>query len=295
MATNIIGFGYTFFPVLIWAALRFGSQGAVTVTAMASAVAIWGTAQEVGPFVRGALHESLLALQAFMSIAAGTGLVLAAEVAERQRMAAYLQVSLQEKEVLLKEVHHRVKNNLQVISSLLNLQADSLTDPLLRVLVTDSQQRIRSIALVHELLYHADNLAQISLAQYITRLVQELTHAYVIAPERIALQTQIEEAWVDLDTAIPWGLLLHELLSNCFKHAFPKGQAGVVRVELRATAQQRLVLRVEDTGCGFPVGLDFRATNSLGLQLVCELTEQLQGTIALERDGGTCFTITVPA
>jgi two-component sensor histidine kinase len=187
-----------------------------------------------------------------------------------------------------------VKNNLQVISSLLHLQAGAVDDPQLETLFRASQERLHAMALVHDLLQQADNVARINLAHYAARLTGELARTYAIDPERISLETEFEDVWVGLDTATPCGLLLHELLTNCFKHAFPEGQTGRVRVALRATAEQTLMLQVGDTGCGFPDDLDVRATDSLGLQLVCALADQLRGTIALERAEGTHFTVTFP-
>jgi two-component sensor histidine kinase len=126
------------------------------------------------------------------------------------------------------------------------------------------------------------------------RLTDELGRTYAIDPKRITLETEFEDVWVSLDTAPPCGLLLHELLTNCFKHAFPEGLTGRVRVELRVTDEQTLMLGVGDTGCGFPDDLDFWATDSLGLQLVRTMADQLRGTITLERAEGTHFLITFP-
>ena len=223
------------------------------------------------------------------------GLVLAHwDITSRKEAEEQLQAALQEKDALLREVSHRVKNNLQVISSLLNLQAGAIDDPRLGTLLRASQDRLHAMALVHDLLQQADNVVRINLAQYAARLIDALAHTYAIDPERITLETELEDVWVGLDTATPCGLLLHELLTNCFQHAFPEGRTGHVRVALQTTAEQSLVLRVGDTGCGFPDEVDFRTTDSLGLQLVCALTDQLQGTIALERAEGTHFTIRVP-
>jgi two-component sensor histidine kinase len=194
----------------------------------------------------------------------------------------------------LREVSHRVKNNLQVISSLLSLQEGAVDDPRLGPLFRVSHERLHAMALVHDLLQQTDDVARINLGRYAARLTDELARAYAIDPGRITLETALEDVWVGLDTATPCGLLLHELLTNCFKHAFPEGLTGRVRVELRATDEQTLMLRVGDTGCGFPEDLDFRTTDSLGLQLVCVMTEQLQGTITLERAEGPLFTILVP-
>jgi PAS domain S-box-containing protein len=223
------------------------------------------------------------------------GLVLAhLDITTRKQAEEQLQAALREKDILLREVSHRVKNNLQVISSLLSLQEGAIDDPRLGTLFQASQERLHSMALVHDLLQQTDNVAQINLAQYAARLIEELARTYAVDPARITLETELEDVWVGLDTATPCGLLLHELLTNCFKHAFPDGRTGRVHVALRTAAEQTLMLRVGDTGCGFPDDLDFRATDSLGLQLVCTLAEQLQGSIALERAEGTHFLITFP-
>jgi two-component sensor histidine kinase len=223
------------------------------------------------------------------------GLVLAHwDITTRKQAEARLQAAVQEKDALLREFSHRVKNNLQVIASLLSLQAGAIDDPRLGTLFQESQDRLHAMALVHDLLQQADNVSRINLAHYATRLIEALARTYAIDPARITLETQLEDVWVGLDIATPCGLLLHELLTNCFKHAFPEGQTGRVRVALQTMAEQTLMLRVGDTGCGFPDDLDFRATESLGLQLVGMMAEQLQGTIALERAEGTHFTVLVP-
>jgi PAS domain S-box-containing protein len=218
-------------------------------------------------------------------------------VAERtaalQALNDRLEAGLQEKEVLLKEIHHRVKNNLQVIVSLLSLQHQATNDPQVLALFEESERRIRSMALVHETLYQTGNLGRFELAQYIPTLNAQLLQAYGVEPHRIAVHLDLAEVTLPFDMAVPCGLILNELLSNVLQHAFPDGQAGGMTVTLTHAAD-RVTIRVRDTGCGFPVHLDFRQTESLGLQLVCALTEQLDGTIALERSGGTAFTVTFP-
>jgi PAS domain S-box-containing protein len=218
-------------------------------------------------------------------------------VAERtaalEALNARLEVSLQEKEVLLKEIHHRVKNNLQVVLSLLSAQSTTVQNPIVHAFVQESERRIQAMALVHETLYQGSNLAQMSVAAYVEVLGQQLARAYGVDHGRIIVQSQVEGVTLSMDTAMPCALILSELLSNCLKYAFPGGAVGDVTVTLTHTAD-RLSIRVRDSGCGFPEHLDFRTTASLGLQLVCALTEQLGGTIALERNGGTTFTITVP-
>jgi PAS domain S-box-containing protein len=215
------------------------------------------------------------------------------DITERKRMKAQLQASLHEKEVLLKEIHHRVKNNLQIISSLLDLQAESVPDPQVRAVFTESQHHIQAMALIHESLYQSQNLAYLDAAEYLRRLSQRLFEAYHPPDGRVTLTLALEAVALEPNRAIPCGLLLNELLSNCLKHAFPKGQTGEIHIALRA-CQEEVTLSVRDTGVGLPEGLDFRHTNSLGLQLVYLLTEQLGGTITLERTGGTTFTLTLP-
>ena len=212
------------------------------------------------------------------------------EIALRESEAR-LQAALREKEILLKEIHHRVKNNLQVVSSLLSLQHHTIKDAALRELFHESERRVRSMALIHETLYQAPDVGRFDLAHYLRTLGIELFRAYGVDPARITLSNHIEEVVLPLETALPCGLILNELLSNALKHAFPDGQRGGIRIELQALPDQQVVLRVVDTGIGLPSGLDIHQTDSLGLQLVCALTEQLQGTITVARHNGTVFTL----
>ena len=150
------------------------------------------------------------------------------------------------------------------------------------------------MALIHETLYQSSDMACFRLAPYVRRLSDSLLRAYGVEPGRVTLKTHLDELALPLDSAIPCGLIFHELLSNALKHAFPDGQYGEISLELRAEPDQHATLRVADTGVGVPEGLDFRRTDSLGLQLVCALTEQIEGTITMERRGGTAFTLTFP-
>lgn len=219
---------------------------------------------------------------------------LLADIAVRQRAEEALKAALQEKEILLRETHHRVKNNLQVISSLLDLQAEASADPQVRAMFEDSQHRIRAMALIHETLYRGDGLAQINAADYLQPLSAQLAEAYRTLNNRVVLKCQVEEVWLSINKAVPCGLILNELLSNALKHAFPEAATGEILIVLRREAPGSCTLIVSDTGIGFPEGLDFRTTESLGLQLVCLLTEQIEGTISLERRGGTAISITFP-
>jgi two-component sensor histidine kinase len=224
-----------------------------------------------------------------------------ADIAQRQRIEEELRDSqarlgsaLQEKEILLTEVYHRIKNNLQVISSLLDLQADMVADPQVRALFEDSQQRIQAVAILHESLSQAKNVARIPAAEYINRLSTQVFQAFAPPGDRITLSIQADPIWIEVRNAVPCGLLVNELLSNSLKYAFPGDQGGEVTIALRATAEGQMVLIVRDTGIGFPADVDFRHTDSLGLQLVCLLTEQLGGTIELERASGTQWTLKFP-
>jgi signal transduction histidine kinase len=229
--------------------------------------------------------------------AAATLAAAKAEAERRARVAeeaqALLQASLHEKEVLLREIHHRVKNNLQVIGSLLHLQSDQLKDPEGLALFEDMQNRIRSMALIHESLYQTGDLARFNFAGYIESLSTHLVQSYQAETSHIRLYTALDKLAFDVDTAIPCGMLLNELLTNALKYAFPDGRAGDIHIVLRAEAGQ-VTLSVRDTGIGLPESLDFRNTESLGLQLVCMLTEQLGGTMTLTRERGTAFTVTFP-
>jgi two-component sensor histidine kinase/HAMP domain-containing protein len=219
---------------------------------------------------------------------------LEAEILERKQAEAQLQASLVEKETLLKEIHHRVKNNLQVISSLLYLQSHALTDPQQQALFRESQDRVRSMALIHETLYQSNDLARIDIAHYLEHLVRHLCRSYSVEMHRITLTIQAEPVFLDIDRAIPCGLILNELLTNALKYAFPGDRTGALHLGLQAAPEQ-VMLVIRDTGVGLPEGVDVEHTPSLGLRLVHMLTIQLGGTLTLERGEGTAWTLTFPA
>ncbi|NJK73261.1 MAG: GAF domain-containing protein [Microcoleus sp. SU_5_6] len=214
---------------------------------------------------------------------------LQAELCDRKQAETNLKTSLAEKEILLKEIHHRVKNNLCVVASLLELQSNTLTDPQLAKMFEESQNRLYSMALIHEKLYRSPNLAQIDLGEYLEDLVTNLFHSYNVSGNRVKLQVLTEPIALNIETATPCGLIANELVSNTVKHAFPNGKAGTVSVECYQTSDRKIHLFVKDNGVGFPEGLDFRQTSSMGFQVVCTLTEQLEGTIELDSTNGTVF------
>jgi PAS domain S-box-containing protein len=214
----------------------------------------------------------------------------AAVLASTERLKA----SLQEKEVLLKEIHHRVKNNLQVISSLLKLQSGQIKDRTTLDIFTESQNRIRSMALVHEKLYASGDLSRIEFGEYVRSLTSLLVRSYGSRTARVGLAVDIEAVHVGIPVAVPLGLIINELVSNCCKYAFAPEGAGTIRVTLRPRDAATLLLSVADDGVGFPAHVDFRHTETLGMSLVRTLTDQIQGTIELHVDGGTEFRIVFP-
>ena len=220
---------------------------------------------------------------------------IARDITERKQIEAQILASLEEKEIMLKEIHHRVKNNMQIISSLLDLQTDMLQDEQVRGLFKESQQRIRSMALVHEQLYQSSDLARIDFAEYIERLTDHLLRSYGARADNVTLHLDIAPLSLSIETAIPCGLIINELISNAFKHAFPDDQAGEIWIEVQPADNQRLSLAVRDDGVGLPSGFDFRRTPSLGLTLVNTLIKQLNGAIELNRGKGTEFAISFAA
>ena len=210
---------------------------------------------------------------------------------ELARSAEQVRSSLGEKEILLKEVHHRVKNNLQVISGLLNLQAHHITDELSRGIYKESQNRVISMALIHEELYQARDLARVDFGAYIENLVENLFGSYSVDKDRVTLDLDIDHTEMVVDTAIPCGLIVNELISNCLKHAFPDGMNGRVRVAFHELDDKEYELVVSDDGVGLPLEMDITRTDSLGMQLVFLIVEQLKGKIEVSREGGTGFHI----
>jgi len=215
------------------------------------------------------------------------------DVTERIRIDQALRASLAEREALLRELHHRVKNNLQVITSLLELQARHTTETAALAPLTEARHRITAIATIHELLYQSGSLSAVDFAAYARRLVQHLVS--LNDPElRIDASVTGEGISVDLARAVPLGLLLNELVSNVYKHAFPSGSRGELRIALRED-DSNVCVHVGDTGIGLPSGFDERSTTTLGVQLVRMLTKQLGGTVTFESAGGTRVVVRVPA
>jgi PAS domain S-box-containing protein len=196
---------------------------------------------------------------------------------------------LMEREVLIREVHHRVKNNLQLVSSLLNMQGRQHNEERLRQALEECQGRIQTIALIHQRLFQSNDLAHVALSEYMTSLAANVFQASGVTPGVVALELDVEEVSLSVERAIPCGLILNELITNALKHAFPDGRQGSVRVGLRRPRAGRILLMVADNGVGLPGSFNVEDTRSLGLQLVCTLAEQLDGDLRIERGQGTAF------
>ncbi len=213
------------------------------------------------------------------------------DITEKKQSEAKIRKSLQEKEILLKEVHHRVKNNLQVISSILNLQSSYVKDEGTLSILKESQNRIKSMAFIHESLYQTKDFSSINFSEYIINLSQNLIHSYSNFDREIKLNLDIQNVFLNLDLAIPCGLIINEIVSNALKHAFvEKMEGGEVSIKMKIV-EDDLILLIGDNGKGLPKHIDYRNTESLGLQLVVTLTDQLSGTIELHLEKGTNYSI----
>lgn len=215
------------------------------------------------------------------------------DVTERAATEENMLSALQEKEVLLKEIHHRVKNNLQVVASLLGLQARGAADEHMRRMLGESQNRVYTMALLHESLYHSPDLSQIDFRDYIHQLVSHLFQSYGVETGRVQLETKLDRLYLDLDTAVGCGLIINELVSNSLKYAFPADASGTIRIELHDGEDRLARLVVADNGIGLGK-IDLATARTLGLRLVRTLVEQLGGTIELQSNGGSEARISFP-
>lgn len=214
------------------------------------------------------------------------------DISDRHQAQEKIEQSLHEKEILLKEIHHRVKNNLQISQSLIHLQALSLADQEIGEKFKEAQHRVRAMALIHEQLYRSDNLAKIDLAEYLCILGRNLFSSYRV-DEQIRFRTNFKyQCLLEIDTAVPCGLIINELISNALKHAFARRQ-GEISIEIDSDRNHNLVLIVCDNGQGLPPDFDFARCRTLGLKLVRNLVKQLRGEIQVKSDLGTRFEITL--
>jgi len=218
------------------------------------------------------------------------------DITERKKMEATIAQSLKEKEMLLKEIHHRVKNNMQVVSSLVSMQGRSIKDESVQALFSETQNRIQSIALVHEQLYRSDNISEIDYGEYLRKMFAPLFESYNVDERRVSMVIDAPKAKITIEKAVPCSLIVNELLSNSLKHAFPGNRKGEIRIGFHLDEiTGDYVLDYRDNGVGIPMGLDIQKTGSLGMKLVYGLTQQISGTISLEPGDGVHFKIVFPS
>jgi len=220
-----------------------------------------------------------------------TGIVTLLDITEAKRAEERISAALAEKEILLREIHHRVKNNLQIISALLDLQSDYIRDEQSLGFFRESRDRIKTMALVHERLYNSKDLTSVDFCEYVENLTAHLALSYVEDPDRVSVKLDIADLSLGIEEAIPCGLIINELISNSLKHAFPGGRKGEITVACRIDDESLIILEVRDNGVGLPAGLDFRNTETLGLQIVTLLTKQLRGTIEQRNESGASFSL----
>jgi two-component sensor histidine kinase len=228
-----------------------------------------------------------------------TVLAIARDITRRKRVEAELRAALLEKDVLLREVHHRVKNNLQVISSLMDLQSGYIANEQILRMFQESQNRVKSMALIHEKLYQSAGLTRIDFETYLQNLTAHLFRSFGVSAYMVTLRLDVQDVFLDLDMAVPCALIINELVSNALKYAFPdswrqtRDDEAKVWITLHKEADD-LVLIVGDNGIGLPAGLDMARANSLGLRLVSMLARQLKATLDIEGGNGTTFKLTFP-
>jgi PAS domain S-box-containing protein len=213
------------------------------------------------------------------------------DITEIKKVEAKLLNSIHEKEILLKEIHHRVKNNLQSISGLLSIQAIRTEDPASKMAISESQNRILSMAVIHELLYQTDDLSRIDFAEYATKLAQHIKGSYIRGDTDVGVKTSGSEIFLNPDTAIPCSMILTELVSNAFKHAFDPGVRGKVTIQIEKKGDNRFCMTVQDNGKGLPPDLDVHTTETFGFTLIRTFIDLLKGNLELERGKETVFRI----
>ena len=218
---------------------------------------------------------------------------LTTEITARAQAEQEISKSLEEKVLLLREIHHRVKNNLQIITSLLKLQSRFISDHGVQEAIRDTQSRVRAMSLVHERIYRSPDIAEINLKEYLLFLVRQVAQFYNVQPHQVAISVTMPPIMADIDMVTPLGLIMNELVSNSLKHAFPNGQKGSISITGEISENDRLRFTYHDSGIGMPQNLDWQNSESLGLRLVNSLVDQLDGTITLQEGEGTTFVIDI--
>jgi two-component sensor histidine kinase/integral membrane sensor domain MASE1 len=303
---------YAVFPFVIWVGLRDSQRACSAAVLLICGVALWGAIHDRGPFGLGPLDARLVLLELFMAVTAITGLTLGATAADRRRADAELQdahdelerrvvartaelaAANRDKDALLKEVYHRVKNNLQVVQSLLSLKLRRVVDPTAQRVLNDAAQRMHAMALVHEMLYGSDDISAVPAPTLVRRLYERLARGEDCGP-RVTAVFAVDDVLVGLEQAVPLGLLLSELIANVLRHAFPDGRQGTLWLSLSSMGSGQAELRVEDNGVGLPPGFALKANASGGLGMAAVLAQQLGGELQVRALAGACFVLCWPA
>jgi two-component sensor histidine kinase/integral membrane sensor domain MASE1 len=292
----------TAFPLLVWAAVQFGPRETILAAVILSAAAAWTWIHGRIPNPVGVLDRPLLVIDVFIAEIICTGLLLGSITVQRRRAydemeqrvterTAELASRNAEKELLLKEIHHRVKNNMQVICSLLNLQARRFDDTRLVQAFHDSQFRVKSMALVHEHLYQSRDLDRISMNTYVRALVEGIASTQLDG-QKVRCEVEAGNITLPIDAAVPCGLIINEMVTNAFKHAFPDGNRGRLSIFMTERPVDRVEIVVSDDGIGLPPGARSAPTLSFGMNLVSMLVEQLNATLEVLPTPGTAFKLT---
>ena len=322
VVSNMVAFGgwlparpVTYLPMvpLVWISLRQSPRAVAGALLLLAVSAIEFTYHQQGHFASLFEQESILILLVFLWMVAITCMVLAGSVAARRKLAneleerveartaeskktnAALQLALEKEVVLRREINHRVKNNLQVISSLLFLQATKIEDPVMHELLRESQARVRSLSLIYDKLSEQGKVAGIAFPEYVEQLATEVFVAYRVSKEAITLKIEAEGIFLDLDTAVPCALILTELISNALKYAFPGDRKGELLISIHSIDEGRLCLTVKDNGIGIPEGHQMGRAKSMGMGLVHDLTRQLNGQIEFHSQHGATVKIIFPS
>jgi two-component sensor histidine kinase/integral membrane sensor domain MASE1 len=286
---------YLIIPLVMWAPVRFGLRGASWVNFLIAVLANVLAAQGHGEFAftNGFDYRSVLGLQMLLAVSTLSTLALAAVLLEREQTHERLEQALADKELLHREIHHRVKNNLNLVASLLNLQREYVRDKQDARLLEDARHRVVAMARIHERLTYRKDLSSVDFGDYLTMLADEVRKSSVRPDIQIRVNT--ESIPLDLDRAISCGLIVNELATNALTHAFPGGRMGEILISMSQVPENGIRLAVSDNGVGLPEGTDLRSSSSMGMMVVSSLVNQLDATMEIKTGKGTTFVIDLPA